>query len=224
MISTEDRADLYVLGLLDADEASQVEIDLASDPALAAAVATARDRYSPIDDTADPVMPSGGLWPRIEAALGDARELPVVRYRAPTPWRTAALAALAASVVLAVALAWQLLMPPAPQVVAVLLDSDGAPVAVIEDFGGERHRVVALSAPDAPAEATFQVWTKWSEDVGPVSLGVLESLNSADLSSTGLPPPSPGQLYEITIEGPGGSPTGLPTGPIVGLGRGQAPR
>ena len=38
-----------------------------------------------------------------------------------------------------------------------------------------------------------------------------------------LPQPAAGQLYEITLEPAGGSPTGLPTGPVVGVGNAQVP-
>jgi anti-sigma-K factor RskA len=39
----------------------------------------------------------------------------------------------------------------------------------------------------------------------------------------GLPAPHPQQLYEITVEPAGGSPTNLPTGPIPGKGLAQEP-
>jgi anti-sigma-K factor RskA len=106
----------------------------------------------------------------------------------------------------------------------VLLDSDRQPVAIVEDFGDGGQRVTPLANVAAPDGSTFQVWTKYSEEVGPVSLGVLDALRTRALDAEGLPPPQDGQLYEITIEGPGGSPTGLPTGPIVGIGLGRAPR
>ncbi|MWB79014.1 hypothetical protein GLS40_13325, partial [Pseudooceanicola sp. 216_PA32_1] len=41
---------------------------------------------------------------------------------------------------------------------------------------------------------------------------------SGTLMIDGLPAPHPQQLYEITVEPAGGSPTNLPTGPILGKG------
>jgi anti-sigma-K factor RskA len=233
-VDPQDRADLYVLGALEADEAAAVARDMATDPALAAAVAAARARFAPIDDTADPVEPSPALWPRIEAAIdadGGARR---TRPAAPRPladwrsraqnWRAGAISALAASVVLAAALGWRVLVVETPAVVAVLMDAESRPVAIVEDFGDGPARVTPLVSVAAPEGRAFQVWTKFSEEVGPVSLGVLDRLSADTVGAAGLPPPVDGQLYEITIEQAGGSPTGKPTGPIVGLGFGRPPR
>jgi anti-sigma-K factor RskA len=60
--------------------------------------------------------------------------------------------------------------------------------------------------------------------MGPISMGLLPGPGTSVLTGPSLPDPKPDQLYEITIEPPGGSPTGRPTGPIVGKGFAKVPQ
>ena len=99
--------------------------------------------------------------------------------------------------------------------VAILVDTSGAPLAVVEDFAGNSARVTLLTDFPVPAGKTMQVWTLPSQDMGPVSLGLLDAARSVVLEGPDLPQPREDQLYEITIENEGGSPTGRPTGPIL---------
>nr|WP_246745954.1 anti-sigma factor [Ciceribacter sp. L1K22] len=139
------------------------------------------------------------------------------------PWRITALASLAATLVLAVGLAFSLLRTVDPVVIAVLLDEKGAVQAVVEDFGNENARVRLLADFAVPADKTIEVWTLPSKDVGPVSLGLLAGARSASLDGPPLPAPRDNQLYELTLEPFGGSPTGRPTGPILAKGFAREP-
>lgn len=56
-----------------------------------------------------------------------------------------------------------------------------------------------------------------------MSLGLLDTGRSRTLTIDGLPSPNAQQLYEITSEPAGGSPTNLPTGPILGKGFAKEP-
>ncbi|WP_236638206.1 anti-sigma factor [Mangrovicoccus ximenensis] len=135
-------------------------------------------------------------------------------------WRGLAGLALAAAVSCA-ALLFTDVLTPEPAVMAILLDAEGNSVAVIEAFADDSVRVTPL-APVAPDGAqVLQVWTKPDPDGPPVSLGILQSAIRSHLSGPDLPRPVADQLFEITIEPEGGSPTGLPTGPIVGVGLAQ---
>jgi anti-sigma-K factor RskA len=55
-------------------------------------------------------------------------------------------------------------------------------------------------------------------------MGLLETVRATLLEGPTLPAPRANQLYEITLEPAGGSPTGRPTGPIIGKGFANAPR
>jgi anti-sigma-K factor RskA len=242
-------ADLYVLGLLDEADRVEAERRLARDPGFAGRVSAASRRFAALDDTALPVPLPRGAWERLEQRLAAAPE-PTGLASAPVstpvstpvsapksapvsappaanatwaPWRAAL--AVAAVLLLALGLSWPPLRGGAenPDAVAVLLDPEGAPFALIEDFGEGEAAVTTLAAFEVPEGRSLQVWTKWSEEVGPVSLGVLDAYAGAAVGAEGLPRPVAGQLYEITLEAAGGSATGRPTGPILGLGRAAIP-
>ena len=237
-------ADEYVLGLLEGEELARVEAEIEHDGALRAAVAASRDRFVELDLVIAPAAITAGLWQRIEERLGaqqpaagatGARAAPrwsdgaaaaagaAANDNARRVWRRTAIAAMAASLLLAVGLGWSLIDTPQPRIIAVLLDEAGEPLAIVEDFGDTSARVIPLTAFDVPPGRTMQVWTKPSEDIGPVSLGLLEASRSTMLEGPPLPEPAEEQLYEITIEQAGGSPTGRPTGPILVKGFGKRP-
>ncbi|PZQ17770.1 MAG: hypothetical protein DI565_03245 [Ancylobacter novellus] len=227
----------YALGLLDPGAAADVERRAGRDPALAAAIAEWRGRLIELDDSAAPSAPSEAVWERIEAGL-DARPSPAARGAAePKPsllsrlWgdvaalRGAALAGAAASVVLAVAagLAYRDAQRQ-PQVIAVLLTADDRPGAIVEVFADGSSYVAPLSDVAVPEGRIMQVWTLPDRETGPVSLGLLKDDGAARLTPVSLPAPKPRQLYEITLEPAGGSPTGRPTGPILFKGFAEPPR
>ncbi|WP_421699670.1 anti-sigma factor [Ancylobacter sp.] len=217
----------YVLGLLDAEEMRRCEERLARDAALALQVEVWRARLAELDATAAPVTPDPALWPRIEAALA----VPTPKAARPAParparlaawweslslWRGYGLAASAALVLLALGVA-HLARQAAqtPVLVAVLLSDQSQPAAVVNAFRDGRTELLALSALKAPEGKSLQVWTLWDRERGPVSVGLLEALRNVELNVAGLPAPAAEQLYEVTLEPEGGSPTGRPTGPIL---------
>ena len=74
-----------------------------------------------------------------------------------------------------------------------------------------------------PEGRVLEVWTLWDRDVGPVSMGLLDNVRTSQFDRDGLPAPRPEQLYEISLEPAGGSPTGRPTGPILYKGAATRP-
>lgn len=223
-------ADDYVLGLLEAADMQTVEAELERNAALRRAVAQSRERFLPLDMTAEPAEVSQDLWTRIEkdlrhqeAAERRTEAEPVVAndnraIQNAGFWRVTSFAGLAASLVLAVALGWNLTRTAEPLVVAVLVNETGEVQAVVEDFGTERAVVRLLADVSVPGDRTMQVWTLPSKETGPVSMGLLPQARSARLAPPSLPAPKDAQLYEITLEPTGGSPTGRPTGPILAKG------
>lgn len=224
-------ADEYVIGLLDAAEAAKVEIEVERDAALRAAIAASRERFLPLDSLAERLPTDETLWQRIEAALPAQAGL-AHKTTAPAPandnstarrWKPIALSAMAASLLLAVSLSVSLLRTQEPLVVAVLLNEAGEVQAVVEDFGNQRAMVRMLADYDVAPDKTIQVWTLPSKETGPVSLGLIEQARSTNLDGPSLPSPRGDQLYEITLEPAGGSPTGRPTGPILAKGLAKLP-
>lgn len=232
-------ADEYVLGLLEPLEAEEFEARLTTDEALRTAVAASRERFLPLDASVEPAEVNDDLWGKISAGISASsakdETQTIASTGAPTPlvasndnrgtgWRWTAFGSLAASLLLAVMLGWSLLTRPDPVVIAVLLNGNGEAQAIVEDFGNEQATVRLLADFPVPEGKTLQVWTLPSQEMGPVSLGLLDDSRSAALKGPALPKPRDEQLYEITLETAGGSPTGRPTGPILVKGFAKAPR
>ncbi len=223
-------ADEYVLGLLDRRETAEIEEAMADDLELRAAVAASRDRLLPLDIALEPVAVDQALWQRIETALPDRHQTAVSEARRSSNdnrvaiWRNTAVGALAATFLLAAGLAFSLMRAVEPIVVAVLVSEAGEVQAIVEDFGNENAAIRLLADFDVPNDKTIQVWTLPSREMGPMSLGLLEGVHSARLTGPELPAPNVNQLYELTLEQAGGSPTGRPTGPILAKGFARLPR
>ncbi len=232
-------ADEYVLGLLDPAEQQAVEQEADKNQTLRTAIAASRERYLPLDLTVEPAAVPAGLWGQIEAGLADgdtavplggatlapeAVLTPSANDNRRFGWRAAALSSMAASLVLAVTLIWSLGRQVDPVVIAVLLNEAGEVQAVVEDFGNDTSQIRLLADISVPEDKAVEVWTLPSRDMGPVSLGLLEDGGSSRLKGPPLPLPQASQLYEITLENAGGSPTGRPTGPVLAKGFAQPPR
>lgn len=239
MSARDDLAEDFVLGLLDPAEAEAVEARIEApfgeeDAALARAVGAVRDRLLPLDLTAPELPLRPGAWDRLAARLGaavpgatgadaDAGPAETATAARRRPWRALALAAMAASLLLAVGLAWQVASTRPPAALVVLLDQAGEPVALLEAYADNSVRVTPVAGAEAGPSQVLQLWTKPDPEGAPVSVGLLQQVARTLLPGPDLPAPVGGQLYEITIEPEGGSPTGLPTGPVFGLGNALEP-
>ncbi|SFI94766.1 anti-sigma factor [Albimonas pacifica] len=247
MSETHDLAEAYVLGQLEPEARAEVEARIAApadaaDAALAAEVRALSADWHALDLTAEPAPMAPGAWESLQTRLSAerGRTAPAASGAAPPPlragartaarpaagtgrgWKRLAGAATAACIALAAALTLELFTPQ-PAVMAILLDDDGGSVALIEAFDDDSLRVTPLEDFSPEGAQVLQIWTKPDADGPPVSLGVLGRAMRARVTGPDLPRPESGQLYEITVEPPGGSPTGLPTGPIVGKGLAQRP-
>jgi anti-sigma-K factor RskA len=65
-----ERADAYVLGLVDEAERKAIDAEMETDENLARAVGEARDRFLELDLVGPTATVSADLWARIEAQLG----------------------------------------------------------------------------------------------------------------------------------------------------------
>jgi anti-sigma-K factor RskA len=225
----------YVLGVLSDAEHDAVEARLSTDATLRAAVKEARERFLELDLTTAPAPAPAALWEGIEQGLTAPEMKPnnVVPLRPAVQtqtssggfWKGAAMASLAASLLVAVAVGsqWQRLIAPQPTVIVVLLDAQSKPGAIIEAFADDSVRVVPLENFNVPADRVIQLWTLPDAKTGPVSIGLLPQLKGLKLSGPSLPKPKADQLYEFTLEPAGGSPTGKPTGPILVKGFAKLP-
>jgi len=222
-------SDEYALGLLSPNETVLLEAIMARDIELAQRVGSLRDRLLPLDLSAAPVDLPDEFGKQLSERLNTHAQLSAIHRHtdlpavpanltvAPKRWAAGLMAASIAGLVVGFGFAW--MQPtPMPQVVAVLLDADGVPQAVVDDYGDDTATVRFVADIPVPTDRTLQVWTLPSVDMGPMSLGVLNGVAATQLSFDDLPDPGAKQLYEVTVEPLGGSPTGRPTGPIVAKG------
>lgn len=166
-------------------------------------------RYSAMIETSPPAS----AWPRLE------RELGLSRYRTPwyrrlSFWRGWAIAATAA---LVITLGIQLIEPPAATEIAQLAGaSDSARVSAA--LSGDRKTLeLRASRPFvAGPQQSFELWLLPTEGGAPVSLAVLGSLDARlQLPERLAERLTRGAKLAVSVEPPGGSPTGAPTGPVI---------
>ncbi len=162
-----------------------------------------------------PVTPPPGLLDRIErridreeaaAATAELKWLARGRSR----WRAAALGAMSLAAALAIALGLAIVSRPAPTRYVAVVYSDADPNAagmVIEIDPAAGTSLVIPVLRDAPEGSSYEMWQLRDGDEQPVSIGLLpeEPQLSPELQA------APGDLFAISLEPEGGSPTGAPT-------------
>lgn len=194
----------YVLGLLPPEEARALEARLPREPALAALHGEWADAFVTLVDGPD-AAPPAPLRGRIEARLFGARPTSRRRWFGWAGLLGAPLAAFAAAFIL--------LAPPDfdPTIhVDILVPEIGLNVAAGADE--DTLRIITVEGTPAPGRS-FEVWLV-AGDAAPVSLGLLPASGAIDLPRPeGL---ASGMVIAVSDEPAGGSPTGQPTGPVLG--------
>ncbi|MCK0167307.1 anti-sigma factor [Jannaschia sp. S6380] len=196
----------YVLGLLDPDEAAEVERRLPDEPALSEHFRDWIEITTPMLVGRD-VAPPPRLRARIEERLFEAGG----RRRRWVAW-----GALLGGPVAAFAVAFLLLQPSqvfAPDFRAEILAED-ATLRVSALADDDELRVTRLEGGPRSGRA-LEVWLIAGE-AAPLSLGLLPDRGTLTVA---LPPSfAEGAVLAISDEPPGGSPTGAPTGDVLAVG------
>jgi anti-sigma-K factor RskA len=220
-----DRRDMlaaeYVLGTLRGAARRRFERLMRDDPAARDAVARWEAHLNPLVEAVPPVTPRTQVWRAIEREIGagDARTVRGSRglWESLGFWRGFGLAAAAAAVVLLVYIAAR---PPLPsaETLAVLEDQGGHAAFVATAVEGRPRlalRAVVARAPEAGR--VYELWLLPKGGAKPRALGLLPASGVADFE---LAPDDRAALptadgLAISLEPAGGSPTGLPTGPVL---------
>jgi anti-sigma-K factor RskA len=173
-----------------------------------------------------PQAPPAHVWRAIERRLWPAppaKTAPQRLWQRLSVWRGAA--ALAA--VTAVALLVPHLMPAAPgqPPVIVVLQATGAELAgsLVASVGGDGRSLVLqpLQQVSVQADRVLELWSVPPEGA-PRSLGLISASGSTVLKRERLPATllkGGTAALAVSVEPPGGSPTGAPTGPVVFAGK-----
>ena len=231
-----DLAAEYALGVLSGDELRRARELARTDSGFREQVARWSARLAPMLDEVQPLDPPGEIWTAIERRLGRAADNDnVIRLqRRVHQWRGVAAAMSALAAFLAIVLVVGLPAPvpaPAPRPAPVRQQPAAAPLVAMLGDKQEQMKVVAswdpatqqlvLAVPDMKSDPrhSHELWVI-PADGKPRSLGTMASrkqmhMQLADALAELL---QQGATIAISVEPPGGSPTGAPTGPVVASG------
>ncbi len=210
----------FALGTLDADERAAADARRRVDPAFDAAVAGWESRLGLLAEASPARSPPDDLFARIEARLGTPNVVPLLAKRL-ARWRMLALSGGALSGALAAALAFLLIArAPSPhQFVAILQKSADAPAfAMTVDVDRLEFSVRPVAA-EAPKGKSYELWII-APDAAPKSLGVIDAAARTDGGRLTYDRAQVrAATYAVTLEPPGGSPDGKPSGAPVFVGK-----
>jgi len=222
-LSPEDRSQLaaeYVLGTLRGPARQRFERLVQDDPQLWQEVSFWENRLGTLGEALPEMAPPARVWDAIEAEVGADRSA-VVEIRRGGLWRNTpfwrGLSLLAAGI--AAALLVAILVPQGPDFVPVQVatlqgeQSDTAWLVRVAADG--RADVAPLGAATTPAGKDYELWLLRDGDRPPLSLGLASASGARSFE---LPGGDRGIGFAISVEPPGGSPTGAPTGPVVFVG------
>jgi anti-sigma-K factor RskA len=204
----------YVLGTLHGRARERFARVLAASLTARRAVLAWESSLQPLALAVPGVAPPAHVWPRVAAAVGAPRERSTFGVGL---WQ-----ALAASLaVVAVTFGWLFFSGGVADrfgdYVAFVGDQ-GAPIWLLEVYERERElSVVTINERPEPAGNSYELWMLPGGGAPPVSLGLIPGVGNAvlPLSAAQLGVLSQTMTLAVSLEPAGGSPTGLPTGPVI---------
>ena len=219
----------YVAGTLRGAARRRFEALLPGHPALRTAVADWQARLMPLTAVVVEQAPPAHTWERIAHRLwpepaAAAATPPLPWWRGLAFWR--GLSGVATVAALALGLLLTQPGPSAPPVMVVLQptgNAAGIGGSVVASFSADGRAAVARPVQPVAVQSdrTLQLW--WATATGkPQSLGLIRADGVTVLRPGALPGGLQGSALDhmaVSVEPPGGSPTGQPTGPVVFYGK-----
>ncbi len=222
----------YVIGTLSEPQRRMVEAIYQQDASFRQRVVAWQTRLAPLDTTATPIKPAAHNWPSIAGRLKFAGYGPVQSdnlYTDPQTqprgnvWQVLTGFATAAALLLGVLL-WDKVVnvPPELPVVAeysavsVVTDDTNAALWLVDSqVDTSTLRITALSPPEPNTEESYQLWLVLDNDAGVSSLGLLELTEGQTDIRTVNATLADGIAFAVSREPAGGSPSAVPTGPVL---------
>jgi anti-sigma-K factor RskA len=220
----------YVLGTLRGPARRRFEALLPAHPALREAVRGWQERLVLLAASEEGVEPPERVWRGIEQRLFTvARSAAATErgsWRSLAWWRALAGAGFVATLAMVLVLN-QTPEPQAPVVVVLQANPEvaqaaqavfGTQAAFVASVSGDGRALVLrpLAELPAPAQKALELWAVPAQGA-PRSLGLVQAGGATTVLRAQLLRNT--AAFAVSIEPPGGSPTGAPTGPIVSLGR-----
>jgi anti-sigma-K factor RskA len=215
----------YVAGTLRGPARRRFEALLPSHPALQQAVRQWQDRLMPLTVVVQPEPPPARVWQAVEQRLWPKPVVDALPW-----WRRLALWRGVSALATVAALTFGLLLSnpsPTQAPVLVVLQSTGAGGVPVSSFiasvSGDGSSLVTqpLLPVALQADRVLELWSVPAQGA-PRSLGLIKANGTTVLSRGQLPPSllkGGTAALAVSVEPPGGSPTGVPTGPVVFAGK-----
>jgi anti-sigma-K factor RskA len=217
----------YALGTLDASERETLAARRLREPELDEAILAWEARLSPLAEAAPEIAPPRDLLPAIEARIrGASLDAPgsaavVELERSIRRWRAMAIVASLFAGVLAIGfVARETSRRSASHEYVAILQKDAASPAFAVTVNLDKQELtVRPVAARAPPGKSYELWIIDAKLGAPRSLGVIgDAPRGASLSAYD-PAVVAGAIYAVTVEPPGGSPDGKPSGAPVFVGK-----
>jgi anti-sigma-K factor RskA len=229
--SLNEQAAFYVVGTLDLNQRAAFEKRLANDDEAKRALDYWQTRLEPLDELNDPMDASPLTYQRIARSIDVLTPFKTgsshsqtnvdssIRREDQKTLRSKTLWQMASAALFIICISTFFFRPVVPNTIVVLTaPGQTEPGWMITSNSGQL-RLKPLVAIDVPKDKVLEFWTKAEGWDKPVSLGLVDPDKELQKQLGDLSKISQNQLFELTIEQAGGSPTGLPTGPIQYIGR-----
>ena len=217
----ERLASEYVLGTLQGGARRRFERLPKEDAALRAVVDSWQKRLNSLADALPPEEPPNRVWREIARRTAPPSKERSGLWYSIGFWRSLGVAASAVAVMLALYIGLLPTPTPAPTYIVVLANEQAQAVWVLSaDLGSKRVTVQTLRPQAVPIDKAFELWLL--PDTGqPRSLGLIPVTGhlTLPLSEPVASELGQGRGFAVSQEPAGGSPTGLPTGPVLFQGQ-----
>jgi anti-sigma-K factor RskA len=219
----------YVTGTLRGPARRRFEQLVPAHPALRAAVRRWESRLMPLTASVSPQAPSAEVWKRIVARIGATAE---PAEATGTPWSSAlafwrSLSMFAGVVALSLLVLFVNPQPEQPPIVVVLnstaspADAAGSAVPAtgfVASISGDGRAIVTrpLMSVSVQPDRALELWAVPGKGA-PRSLGLISASGASVVRKNKLPVGT--SALAVSLEPPGGSTTGAPTGPVLYVGK-----
>jgi anti-sigma-K factor RskA len=217
----------YVLGTMSARARRRFEINLKENPALRRAVVQWENRLTPLALALPEIEPPSRVWQAIESRIYPGRQARPAFWQSLSFWRISSFASglVALALLILVALPG---VPPADdtRMVVVMNDLQTSNPAMTVSWeprqpGKRVMRIRVIGHADMAPGTAWELWMLPGKEQKPVSLGLI---TTHDAQTVIVPEPLAAKLdraegLAMSVEPAGGSPTGLPSGPVLYAGK-----
>lgn len=217
----------YVLGTMSARARRRFEIHLRGNPQLRRAVAQWEMRLSGLTDALPAIEPPAHVWQAIQARINIRQAGRSGFWESLSFWRVSSFASALLALALVIMVATP--KPEAPvdagRMVVVMNDLATRKPAMTASWepghrGGRTLRIRVIGHAEMGPNTAWELWMLPGGDLKPVSLGLITTHETQVVK---IPEALAARLdaaqgLAMSVEPAGGSPTGLPTGPVLYAG------